>query len=116
VLLRPRSNQSRVTPLRPWYAWAYRLGTHGRSGSSRTAARSPWTARATRCGPTTAELAPPSPHSICAARRRLRHGLPGRKRTLLRTRTYGREMAAWLAAVAGPGPGPPDLRGGWAGG
>ena len=55
------------------------LGTHGRSGSSRTAARSPWTARATRCGPTTAELAPRSPHSTCAARRHLRHGLPGRK-------------------------------------
>ena len=55
------------------------FGTHGRSGSSRTAARSPWTARATRCGPTTAELAPRSPHSTCAARRRLRHGLPGRK-------------------------------------
>ena len=29
----------------------------------------------------TAELAPRSPHSTCAARRRLRHGLPGRKRT-----------------------------------
>jgi muramoyltetrapeptide carboxypeptidase LdcA involved in peptidoglycan recycling len=46
------------------------------------AARSPWTARATRCGPTIAELAPRSRHSTSAARRRLRHGLPGRKRTL----------------------------------
>jgi hypothetical protein len=31
------------------------------------------------------------------------------KRTLLRTRTYGREMAAWLPALTDPGPHPLTL-------
>ena len=32
-----------------------------------------------------------------------------RDRTLLRTRTYGKEMAAWLAALAAPGAHPLTL-------
>jgi hypothetical protein len=35
-----------------------------------------------------------------------------RKRTLLRTRTYGRGMAAWLPALAAPGPHPLTLEAG----